>query len=88
MRTPPESWGVIFQGLQFAVVLIALITGIAMLGRRDAQIGYNQSAIGELKNISADLTETTIRSSITNTHQNLLLEQLLKRIERLEGFSG
>lgn len=88
MKTAPESWGMIFQGLQLAVVLIAVITGIAMLGRRDAQIGFNQAAIGELKNISADLTKTTIRSSITDSHQNLQLEQLLTRIERLEASSG
>ena len=57
-----SSLAVVFQGANLLVMIIAIVGATITLGKRDAQIGFNQTAIGELRLIASDLVKSQVLS--------------------------
>ena len=79
-----SSLAVVFQGANLLVMIIAIVGATITLGKRDAQIGFNQTAIGELRLIASDLVKSQVLSEANDSTHAAVLEELKRRVERLE----
>ena len=69
--------------------LIALVFGMSAigiaLGTRDAMLHRATSDIKELATITKDLAEISVANQTTNASQSRRLDEIQRRIERLEN---
>ena len=73
------------QGAQLIVLILGIASVMVAIGKRDAQLERNIEDIAELRSISSDVLKASIASQMTDTWQNEQLQNLLLRIEQLEG---
>jgi len=68
------------------VVLTATAAGIFLsVGRRDQEILTNSTHLAELREISTDLVRSQVLSEANDSNHSKLLEDLQRRIDRLEN---
>ncbi len=71
-------------GLQ-TLILIATAAGIFLsLGRRDQVLAMNSSHLSELRVIATDLVKSQVLSEVNDNNHMSVLEELKRRIEKLE----
>ena len=71
------------------IVLIVTAGGIFLnLGRRDQEIEYNTERITELREISTDLVRSQVLSEANDSTHAAALNDLKRRIEKLESSEG
>ena len=72
-------------GLQ-TLILVATAGGIFLsLGRRDQVLAMNSSHISELRVIATDLVKSQVLSEANHSNLTGVLEDLRRRIEKLEN---
>ncbi len=68
------------------LVLTATAAGIFLsVGRRDQEILTNSNHIAELRTIATDLVRSQVLSEANDSNHSLVLEDLKRRIDRLEN---
>ena len=70
--------------LQLAALVIGISSLTAMLGSRDATLTRATSDIESLSLITKDLAAVSVANQTTNAIHAQLLEEIKRRIERLE----
>lgn len=70
--------------LQLITLAIGLTVVGVMLGSRDATLDRATHDIGELSTITQDLTSIIVSNQTTNAEQSVMLEDIRRRIDRLE----
>jgi len=67
------------------LILIATAAGIFLsLGRRDQVLAMNSSHLSELRVIATDLVKSQVLSEVNDNNHMSVLEELKRRIEKLE----
>ena len=83
-RKQTDAWTVVQT-----IVLIATAGGIFLtLGKRDQEISYNTERISELRDISTDLVRSQVLSEANDSNHKSALDDLKRRIEKLEDSEG
>ncbi len=71
------------------IVLTATAAGIFLtVGRRDQEITFNTERIVELRQISTDLVRSQVLSEANDQNHAAALDDLKRRIEKLEDIGG